>query len=249
MIAHSSMRVSLAVLLFVATPALADERLLSRIGCGDQASFYAPYALPIADAALEGGALRILVVGSSSTAGTGAGAKDSAYPARTRADLNDARIAVVARGKGGETAKGALARMMSEIDQYRPDLVVWQVGTNDALRRLDPRDVAETIRDGLELIRAGGDDVLLVDPQYFPKSERNPRYIAMIEMMERLGAQQDVMVVRRYARMKLADDEVDALLARDRLHMSRAGHECLARDLAAAIRAGLPENSEALRAD
>jgi len=135
-IAHSSMRVSLAVLLFVATPALADERLLSRIGCGDEASFYAPYALPIADAALEGGALRILVVGSSSTAGTGAGAKDSAYPARTRTDLNDARIAVVARGKGGETAKGALARMMSEIDQYRPDLVVWQVGTNDLIRSI-----------------------------------------------------------------------------------------------------------------
>lgn len=225
--------------LLLLTPLWSEASLLDRIGCGDLNSINHSYVLSASQQALAAGALNILVVGSSSTAGTGARSANGGYVQRTEALLKDPRIFVTARGKGGETARGALARLDDEIEHHDPDLVVWQVGTNDALRRLNLDDVRDTINQGIALIQQHGADVILIDPQYFPKSDRNPHYRAIVDMMAKLGTDQSVAVVQRYARMQLAGSEIDDLLATDKLHMSDAGHSCLARDLAQTVNRGV----------
>jgi lysophospholipase L1-like esterase len=77
---------------------------------------------------------RILAIGSSSTAGVGASSPARTYVARLETDLEDAikgtDFEVVGHGSSGEIAQGAADRMKREVEDVKPDLVIWQVGTN-----------------------------------------------------------------------------------------------------------------------
>jgi len=159
---------------------------------------------------------QILAIGSSSTAGVGAGSKGTSYPNQISRALMGTGIAptVVARGIGGEKASGALARMNREIKETKPDLVLWQVGTNDANARLDPKDVARTIRTGVA-------------------NEE------MAELVDTVGASLCIPVIDRYEEMRDAGDGLPQLLARDKFHMSALGHRVLAESIAQEIRCAL----------
>lgn len=213
-----------------------DAALLERLGCGRAAEAVASPEAPRLD---------ILVVGSSSTAGVGA--KGRAYPARLAAYLqarlgDGRRVRVTPRGVGGERAAGALARLEREIDAVKPNLLIWQVGTNDAVGRVDPTTLERQIRDGVAAARRRGLEVVLVDPQYYPKIAQDSLYAATVERIAQVAKALGAPLIRRYARMKQAEaigeDALPRLLAKDRFHMSPVGHDCLARDLAQAI---LPE--------
>src|ERR1700754_5190937 len=94
------------------------------------------YHLPHLAAAIEGnGPVRIVAMGSSSTAGRG---DVVPYPHRLEMYLRapdgdpfpNRKIDVLNRGKGGEEAIEELPRFDSDIFAERPSLVIWQVGTN-----------------------------------------------------------------------------------------------------------------------
>lgn len=227
---------ALVLLALLASPA-------SAMTCGDGAYSGATHSLSKLSKAASAGPVTILAIGSSSTAGTGAGGKKTAYPARTeqilRAALGHDRLTVTARGVGGERADGALARLPDAMAETGAALVVWQVGTNDALRRLDPDDVAGTIRRGIALARQARADIILIDPQYFPRIAKNTGYAAMAATIDTVGIQESVTVIDRFERMRSAGEALPSLLAKDGLHMSRDGHDCLAHDLARAILNGL----------
>ena len=201
---------------------------------------------------LKDGQLDILVVGSSSTAGVGAGATGEAYPAlvqkvlRARFGRSGRRLAirVTPRGVGGEKAKGALRRLKREIRRAKPDLLVWQVGTNDAVGKVPIAALARQIRKGVGEARALGLPVVLVDPQYFPRIAKDAHYKAVVKTIGELAKELRAPLVRRFDRMRSAESlgrkAVDAFLARDRFHMSALGHRCLALDLAETI---LPRRS------
>ena len=57
------------------------------------------------------------------------------HEGRAFAAASFARIGVVNSGHVFETVGGNLARLEKDVLRYRPDLVVWQVGTNDVLWR------------------------------------------------------------------------------------------------------------------
>ena len=106
-----------------------------------------------------------------------------AYPNRLAAQLRrqypTADITVLIRGKGGEDAPEMMKRLQAEVIDVKPDLVIWQVGTNAVLRNLDPAETAKLVEDGVARIQAAGADVVLVDPQYSPRvtehaEEREP---------------------------------------------------------------------------
>ncbi len=191
----------------------------------------------------------VLAIGSSSTGGVGAGNKTSAYPQQIAPALRASGLkpAVVARGVGGERATGALARLPKAIREIKPSLVIWQVGTNDANARLDPENVADTIRNGVAIIRAAGADAMLVDPQFYPRIANKPHYTEMAEMIDTVGAELCVPVVDRFEEMRDSGPEVlPSLLARDKFHMSALGHRRLAESIGRGILCGLdskcPEN-------
>ena len=84
--------------------------------------------------------VKVLAIGSSSTVGVGASSPSATYIARLETTLEGAfkgmDFDVIGRGMSGEVAQGAADRMKQEVEETKPDLVVWQVGTNDALRHV-----------------------------------------------------------------------------------------------------------------
>src|SRR5215471_14490404 len=76
--------------------------------------------------------------GSSSTAGVGASSPAATYPARLETLLKERAegtipIAVLNRGVGGEEIRDMLVRFERDVIAAKPDLVLWQVGTNTVL--------------------------------------------------------------------------------------------------------------------
>lgn len=82
------------------------------------------------------GSVRVLILGTSLTAGLGLD-PDSAYPAALQrlADSSGYRAAIVAAGLSGETSAGALRRV-NWLLRDRADVVVIETGANDGLRGL-----------------------------------------------------------------------------------------------------------------
>src|SRR5215471_4842432 len=115
----------------------------------------------------------IMALGSSSTAGAGASAPSATYPSRLEAELRSrfpgAAITVVNRGVNGEEVGDMLARFGQAVADDKPDVVLWQVGTNAVLRNNPLGAVDQRLQDGLVRMKVLGADVVLIDPQFAPK--------------------------------------------------------------------------------
>ena len=117
--------------------------------------------------------LTIVAIGSSSTRGAGASSPAASYPSRLAAELTkrfpqDA-IAVLNRGVNGEEIEQMFARLPTDVIAARPDLVLWQVGTNAVLRDHQLRPEAMLLRDGIKQIKDTGADLVLIDLQFAPR--------------------------------------------------------------------------------
>lgn len=195
---------------------------------------------PLRDA-LQRGVLRILAIGSSSTAGTGASSPATTYPARLEARLRriypDAQITVINRGIGGETAVGAAARLKLEVRKARPHVVLWQLGTNSALTGVKLARLHQLVTKSLTWLRTERIGVILVDPQYVNKFRKNLYYARVVELIGRMAAEEHVPLVRRYASMVAIarQQNLSDYLAADRFHLNDLGYRCLAAYAAQAL--------------
>jgi lysophospholipase L1-like esterase len=207
-----------------------------------------PILAPLARVAAridQGGPLTIVAIGSSSTAGSGATSPDRSYPSRLEAELRQRfpalDVRVVNRGKGGEDAPEELARLSADVVALHPDLAIWQVGTNALLRRDDISADGELIREGVELLKRHGIDVVLMDLQVAPRVLDRSSYPVMEKLIADTADDAQVGLFRRFALMRhwQASHASDALpmVGPDGLHMTDAGYRCLAADLAAALEA------------
>jgi lysophospholipase L1-like esterase len=206
----------------------------------------------------EGGTLTIVALGSSSTYGTGASAPDRSYPSRLAvtlaARLPGLKVRVLNRGVGGEEAAAMAARIDRDVLADKPDLVIWQVGTNGVLQGDDANRMGEVVRAGIAKIEAAGADVMLMNPQYAPAMLRHKRYRSTLQVLDAVAYEADVPLFPRFAIMRhWAEDgrmPLDVMLTKDRLHMSDAGYDCLARQLAASLDSlAAPKPVEARAAD
>jgi hypothetical protein len=119
--------------------------------------------------------LRIAVVGTGSSALAGPDGPPSAYPARLEVALNQrmpsipAKVVTLLRTR--QTAEDLAKGMDKLVVDEKPDLVIWQTGTTDAIRRVDPDSFKAALEDGVERIHKGGADVILMNQQYSPRTE------------------------------------------------------------------------------
>jgi len=187
--------------------------------------------------------LTILAMGSSSTEGVGASSPAATYPSRLEAELRkrfpDTDIRVINRGKGGEDAPDEVVRLERDVVADDPDLVIWQIGTNAALRRLDPAIQRDTLRRGIALIKESGADVVLMDLQYAPRVLASPASAAMEKLIAEVAERNRVGLFRRFEIMRhwLSDTPAEAAraISADGLHMTDRSYACLASGLADAI--------------
>ena len=110
--------------------------------------------------------LRILAIGSSSTWGVGASSLKRNYPSRLEAILSNVwkgvELEIINRGVGGEVAAQTAARLLDEIDLAQPDMILWQVGTNDALNNVPLESFEKPVRSTIAEVRQRNIDIVLV---------------------------------------------------------------------------------------
>jgi acyl-CoA thioesterase I len=187
-----------------------------------------------------GGILKILAIGSSTTAGVGTSSPKAAYPARLEAEIErmlpSVDVVVTVSGVGGETAVQTISRLEREVADSKPDLVIWQVGTNDALSDVREDDFRSLVERGIAATTAAGADLILLDQQFFPSLRRKARYERFVQIVTDAGMKKRACVFGRYALMKEwgeeSNDTLKAMLSGDGFHMSDRGHACMARILA-----------------
>ena len=203
-------------------------------------------ALPgLERAVAKGRDIDIVALGSSSTAGSGASSPQAAYPARLDAELDRRFPAkdfhVDNQGAGGQLARDMLERIHSYIAtlQRAPALVIWQTGVNDAMQDVGVADFAAVLERGIRDLRAAGIDVVLVDMQYFPRSERVAVYGDYLRVMRQVAEEHKVPLFQRFAIMKhlvkSGQHTTDQLLAPDNFHLNDLSYGCLADLMADAI--------------
>jgi len=188
-------------------------------------------------------AVTIVALGSSSTAGAGASSIDFTYPARLEAELKarfpGVPIRVLNRGIGGEDVKEMVERMERDVAAAKPELVIWQLGTNAILRDngVDPEQ--PLILDGLKRLASMNTDVVLLDPQYAPKVLKDPDVFPMVDLISDIAREKHINLFRRFALMRYWHETsgvpFEAFLSPDQLHMNDWSYGCTARYLGAAI--------------
>jgi len=187
--------------------------------------------------------IRVVALGSSSTEGTGASNKQAAYPARFDREMDlrfpgkDFQVANL--GKGGELAEAMLVRLRRDVIPSQPALVLWQTGVNDAIVGVDLVTFRQTLETGLAEMKAAGIEVVLVDPQFYPRSASVARYRDFVTIMHDVAKTHGVPVFRRYAIMEhlisSGQLSVDALFWKDKFHLNDTSYGCLAELMATAV--------------
>lgn len=185
--------------------------------------------------------VKILAIGSSSTYGIGSSTRRKTYPAQLEAilrpALKGALAVIVNRGVSGEVAQTTADRLRTEVALEKPDLVLWQVGTNDALARVPPEDFERTVSSTVSWLKENNIDTVLVGLQYTPKFARDEHYFAIREVLRRLAAANDVLYVRRFDAMQFIAKANGAanLMSDDDLHLNDLGYQCMAEHVARAV--------------
>jgi len=191
----------------------------------------------VANKLIAGKPVVIIAFGSSSTEGYGSSAPEFTYPNRLAVQLRKqyptADITVVNAGRGGEDAAEMMKRLQGAVIDQKPDLVIWQVGTNAVLRNLDPAETANLVEDGVARIQAAGSDIVLVDPQYSPRVvERGESANRMVKLLNKVASLRHVGLFPRFEVMREWHEAralpVENFVIADGLHMNDWGYACFA---------------------
>lgn len=230
---------------FAAADARAGETPRPRADCRGPADIvHLDEALPhLAARIAQKEAVTIIALGSSSTAGAGASSAAFTYPAQLEVELKaqfpGIPIRVLNRGVGGEDVKEMNERMERDVAAAKPDLVVWQLGTNAILRDNGIEPEQPLILEGLKQLAAMDTDVVLLDPQYAPKVLRDPDAYPMVDLISDIAHEKHVNLFRRFALMRYWHETngipFETFLSPDLLHMNDWSYLCTARYLGAAI--------------
>lgn len=237
-----------ALLLLLAVP---DPAGAATLGCGAAPELLQADGLPLPATAraVREGRLRILAIGSASVFGPGTSGPDAAWPARLEALLGQRlpglAIEVTVRGGRGVTAQEVARLLPAELAALRPNLVLWQAGTVEAVRGLELDRLTEALKEGAERVQAAGADLVLLDQQFSRFLRANTNIDLYRDAIRLAAAAHGVPVLRRYELMRFWAET-------DRIDLERAPREmrtvvadrlnaCLAEAVAGLVLDGIAE--------
>lgn len=191
----------------------------------------------VGEAIKSGKPLEILVIGSRST--TIPASEDASYPARMQAILKDklppseaVHVSVEIQSK--KTAEEAAATFVKLMEAKRPTLVIWQTGTVDAIRAIDPDDFRGAVTEGVAALQNAGADVVLMNLQYSPRTETMISVPPYLDNMRVVAQEHDVPLFDRFAIMRQWNDQgqFDLFSPSRGPELAKQVHDCLGRALA-----------------
>jgi len=185
--------------------------------------------------------LDIAIFGTGSSTIPGPDGSLRAFPARLEETLarrlQNVTVKVSAHAKPRQTADKMSEDMEKVLGEEKPALVVWQSGTVDAMRGVEPDAFGAALSDGIETIQAAGADVILMNMQYSPRTETMISVGPYVENMRWAAQQHDVPIFDRLGIMRHWNDTgaFDLYAATKDFAVAQQVHECIGRALAAQI--------------
>ena len=180
--------------------------------------------------------LKVLALGPSATGGFGQ--KSGTYPARLEEELekilSGIDVLMEQRGLPGEITVDAFDRFTALLTEIEPDLLVWQVGTNDALAKADVEAFTDALNRMLEWLKQTDTDVVLVEPSYHAALASDEHYNGLIAAVQNSARKNNVPLVLRFEAMRfLSQQKTQA--ARNQFRLSELGYRCMAEHVARTI--------------
>jgi hypothetical protein len=189
----------------------------------------------VVDAVKEGRPLDILVIGSrSSSIG---GSQEGAYPARLQAALKDklgqATINVSVEIQPKQTAEETVSSFVKLMEAKKPTLVIWQTGTVDAMRSVDPDDFHAAVDEGVTALQNAGADVILMNLQYSPRTETMISGSPYMDNIRAVAQEHDIPLFDRFSIMHQWNEQgdFDLFSAVKGPELAKRVHDCIGRAL------------------
>jgi len=195
----------------------------------------------VAEAVQKEKKLTIAVVGTGSSILAGPDGPRSAYPARLeavlKAKLPSVAVKVISLVRTRMTAEDMAKGMEKMLTDEKPDLVIWQTGTLDAIRRVDPDEFKAALDEGVETLHKGGADVILMNMQYSPRTEIMVSYGPYVDDMRVVAQQHEIPLFDRLAIMRHWSDTgaFDLYAAGKDNVLAQRVHDCIGRGIASMI--------------
>ena len=199
---------------------------------------HADFALPRTEAAIERKHVSVVVLGSASSSLPGAEGVAKAYPARLQESLTrrlpGVTVKVVARTKARETAAEMVKTLRQVVNDEKPDLVIWQTGTVDAMLGVDPDEFQSALGSGLDALRAGKADAVFVNMQYSPRTDSMISLGAYVDAIRFVALQREIPLFDRLGVMKDWNEMgvFDLSTATKKIDVAERVHDCIGRMLA-----------------
>ena len=195
----------------------------------------------VAEAVKKDRRLTIAVVGTGSSILAGPDGPRSAYPARLEAALKQrlpsVAVKVVTLVRTRMSAEDLARGMAKLLVDEKPDLVIWQTGTLDAIRRIEPDDFRAALEEGLETLHKGGADVILMNMQYSPRTDIMIALGPYADNMRVVAQQHEIPLFDRLAIMRHWSDTgaFDLYAAGKDNVLAHRVHDCIGRSIASMI--------------
>lgn len=190
----------------------------------------------VADAVKNGQPLDIFVVGSRSSAIVNT-SDANAYPARLQEALKEklptvpVNLSVELQPK--RTAEEISASFVKLLEGKKPTLIIWQTGTVDAMRSIDPDEFRNAVDEGVAALQKSGADVILMNLQYSPRTETMISVPPYVDNMRVVAQQRDIPLFDRFAIMRQWNEQGDFDLFNPThgIELAKQVHACLGRAL------------------
>jgi len=173
----------------------------------------------------------LVIVGDSLTEGYGV-AREKAYPALLEEKLakKHAGLKITNSGIGGSTSASAPSRAKWVL-KSNPDLVVFFLGGNDALRGIEPAVMKKNLKEAIKIVKEKKVKVLLVEmlaPPNYGKdyTQKFKNVFSEIKSEEKID-------LLKFPLENVAGQK--DLNQKDGIHPNEMGHEKIAEDLAKAL--------------
>jgi lysophospholipase L1-like esterase len=186
--------------------------------------------------------IKILAIGASALSGLRG--RGGSYTGEIERLLEQAvkglDVVIVNRGVSGELAADAARRIQTAVALHEPDLVLWQVGTNDALAYVPIDELRDTIVETIRWLKAHNVDVVLAGLQFVTRLAQDDYYRTVRELIRSIAEQEKVVVVRRREAMRLLGQasQSGGGLFPEEFAQTELGYACLAEYVARVITLG-----------
>jgi hypothetical protein len=196
------------------------------------------FGLPHVAQAIAKKKLDVAVIGSASSELNGPTGNNIAYPTRLEGALRDllpgVTVKVTTYTRARETASEMEAKLPRIISESKPALVIWQTGTADAIRGVDPEEFRVSLDDGVDKLRAADADVVFMNMQYSPRTEAMLAVTAYADAMRIVALKREAVLFDRFTIMKRWNESgvFDLYGATRTTNVAERVHDCLGRLLA-----------------